>query len=108
LEEHERFNRKAYNYYQDKVSSIMTNIRENEYYTPALPRIYRRLLEIGKTEEEDDDDAKYCNDYLESLLQNNLLFHRTAMSGEGSYKESFLSAAVEDEDLPWDLAETDW
>jgi hypothetical protein len=44
-----------------------------------------------------------------TLLQSNLVLDRTGFgAGEGPYKNTFLCAELEDEDMPWDAAEFDW
>jgi len=46
---------------------------------------------------------------IEELLQNNLALDRTNFSaGEGPYTNRYLCAELEDEDMPWDAAESDW
>ncbi|KAH8795468.1 hypothetical protein BGZ57DRAFT_865733 [Hyaloscypha finlandica] len=46
---------------------------------------------------------------IEELLQNNLALDRTSFgAGEGPYTNRYLCAELEDEDMPWDAAESDW
>lgn len=46
---------------------------------------------------------------LEEILKNNLVLGRNEIvAGTGAFKDYFLCASIEDEDLPWDLTEIDW
>jgi len=46
---------------------------------------------------------------LDDLLRNKLALDRNArVSGMDGANNSFLCVEISDEDLPWDLEETDW
>ncbi|TVY51276.1 hypothetical protein LCER1_G005999 [Lachnellula cervina] len=68
-----------------------------------LPEYYRQLYECRQL-------PKPLKNLIKPLLKNNLkLDSRESQAGEsGAYKNYFLCASIEDEDLPWDLNKRDW
>ncbi|RDL32969.1 uncharacterized protein BP5553_08408 [Venustampulla echinocandica] len=71
-----------------------------------LPMYYRKL----------SDEVRFARDaaeikmLLNDLLENNLKLSpfRLRKAGEDMLSDSFLCGEIDDDDLPWDLEETDW
>ncbi len=62
----------------------------------SLPVYFRKVHSMGLI-----DASK--------LLTNNLVLHgRDYLAGEGDYQDWFLCAEISDEDLPWDITQTEW
>ncbi|KAE8442861.1 hypothetical protein EG329_002603 [Mollisiaceae sp. DMI_Dod_QoI] len=62
----------------------------------SLPVYFRKVHSMGLI-----DASK--------LLTNNLVLQgRDYLAGEGDYQDWFLCAEISDEDLPWDITQTEW
>jgi hypothetical protein len=70
-----------------------------------LPKFFRNIADMddvpGGFEVED-----LC--LTDSFMNNLVLDGKWLIAGEDSVEDYFLCAAIKDEDLPWDLDETDW
>jgi hypothetical protein len=70
----------------------------------AVPAYYQSFV----TQAEEILDNKKA-ELLRGLLRSNLILDRGVYeAGEGDLMDNFLCAKIADEDLPWDITETDW
>lgn len=74
---------------------------------PSMPRYFRQISEL-----EYANDSEAGTEYfkvLKQLLDNNLrMFWTNAIPGRGVQQMYFFCATVPDDELPWDIIETDW
>jgi hypothetical protein len=71
----------------------------------SLPKFFQNIVNNDGLPDDVDIDPLY----LSGLLRNNLVLDQAGrVAGEGSERECFLCAKIEDEDLPWDPEEHDW
>lgn len=81
----------------------------------VLPTFFRRLLtfleenwtaDLGSREAYEQGIELAID--LESILVNCTVFRKDAVAGEDAFYRDFLSLAIEDEELPWDVNEREW
>lgn len=90
---------------QDTSLSDAIDIASEETYDRyreevALPHYFRTLWKVGLFEDLDDQ--------FKEILRNKLVLVRIVPDEEGLYSGQFLCAEIDDEDLPWDIKETQW
>jgi len=78
---------------------------DNEDDTMETAMYYREILD--KIEESEVPDVIHLTAALESLLESHMVLEHQA-AGKGARRREFLCAKIADQDLPWDLTETDW
>lgn len=73
--------------------------------------LYPRWLR-GIMDDQENLGADLLNDSqgdFDGLLDNKLVLDKgVCRAGEGDFENYFFCAEVSDEDLPWDINETDW
>lgn len=80
--------------------------------TETLPTYFRRLLDALENYQGSMNPwtIGQLRDCLQPLLANKLLFFggTSNIAGAGVWKDNFLCAEVDDDELPWDLEQKDW
>jgi hypothetical protein len=69
----------------------------------CLPSLYHKLYQAESSRTVNSALRKH----IEPLMKNELIFECDSKVGK-RYEEWFLSFTIKDEDLPWDITETDW
>lgn len=88
---------------------------ENWFPPTQNARYYRELHKLWHVDPEGyyDDAFQDAREELNNLMKSNLVigdqsFHDRVVAGVGDFALMFLSARMDDEDLPWDINEEDW
>jgi hypothetical protein len=85
---------------RDRVEATSMGIGFEESF--CQPLYYRNLYNC-------ESFGQILYETIAPLLKNNLMLERRGPStGDNLYDDFFLCAAIEDEDLPWDITEFDW
>jgi len=94
---------RAYEAAVKKATTSCKTFDENFRWVASLPQYYRRLYE-------DPTVPQLAKVIIKPLMENNFkLDKKEFKAGEdGEYEDHFLFVEIADEDLPWDLNQSDW